>query len=181
MSDRPPDPHRLDLRHLAQQAETLSGSLLQTALGRLRDSVAPMAGEPPLVHWSARAESRPVRGGEPQVWLHLQARTAVQLVCQRCLQLMVEQLAVDRSFLFVPSAEEAERLDEDSDDDVLVLPKLFDAIDLLEDELILALPIVPSHMSCPNPLPMEAAEPDERPAPNPFAVLAALRQTPREG
>jgi uncharacterized protein len=180
MSDRQPDPHRLDLRHFAQQADTLSGDLPQSALPRLIESVVPMAGETPLVRWAASGESRPVRGGGHQVWLHLQAQTAVQLVCQRCLQPMVEQLAVDRSFLFVPSAEEAERLDEDSEDDVLVLPKLFDAIELLEDELILALPIVPRHASCPNPLPLEAGELDDEPAPNPFAALAALRQTPRK-
>jgi uncharacterized protein len=179
MSDRQPDPRRLDLRRFAQQAEELAGALPQRDLPRLDASVLPLAGEPTLVHWLARGESRRVVGGQPQVWLHLQADTAVQLVCQRCLQPLVEQLQVDRSFLFVPSAEEAERLDEESEDDVLALPQLFDAVELLEDELILALPLVPRHEACPNPLPVPAAEPEHELAPNPFAALAVLRPTPR--
>ena len=43
-------------------------------------------------------------------------------------------------------------------------------------ELILALPLVPRHESCPQPLPVPAAEPEE-PAPNPFAALSRLRGT----
>jgi uncharacterized protein len=179
MTDRQLDPRRLDLRRFAQLGEELDSTLLQASLPRLRESVLPLPGEAPQVQWSARGESRPVKGSEPQIWLHLQASTAVQMVCQRCLQSMVEALHVDRSFLFVANAEDAERLDEESDDDVLVLPRLFDVVELLEDELILALPIVPRHAECPNPLPVPPSELDDTPAPNPFAALAALRQAPR--
>jgi uncharacterized protein len=46
----------------------------------------------------------------------------------------------------------------------------------VEDELLLALPLVPLHARCPRPLPMPAgaAAPDGEPAPKPFAVLAGL-------
>jgi uncharacterized protein len=47
----------------------------------------------------------------------------------------------------------------------------------VEDELILALPLVPRHDACPQPLaaPATAEEPlAERP--NPFAALAALKR-----
>jgi uncharacterized protein len=181
MTERSTDPRRLDLRRFAQHADSAEGQWPQAGFERLSGSVLPLAGEAPQVQWQLRGELRPVKGSEPQVWLHLQADTAVQLTCQRCLQAMVEQLAVDRSFLFVPSAEEAERLDEESEDDVLVLPRQFDAIELLEDELILALPLVPRHEACPNPLPVPVDTLDVEVAPNPFAALAALRQTPRQG
>jgi uncharacterized protein len=87
---------------------------------------------------------------------------------------------VQRRFRFVRNEDEAARLDEESEDDVLALPARLDLQALLEDELILALPIVPRHALCPEPLPLPAAEPldEEAPAPNPFAALAALRRPP---
>ena len=107
----------------------------------------------------------------------LQARASVPLQCQRCLQQVLQDLNVDRRFRFVRSEEEAERLDESSEDDVLVLGPRLDLQELLEDELILALPLVPKHDGpCPAPLPMPLDElEDEAPAPSPFAALAALR------
>ena len=61
---------------------------------------------------------------------------------------------------------------------MLALERSFDVIELLEDELLLALPLVPRHEACPQPLPM-VAEPVEEPAEeraNPFAALEALRK-----
>jgi uncharacterized protein len=130
------------------------------------------------VSWSAAGEQRLQAGAPPQTWLRLQAQTTVTLQCQRCLQPMAETLALDRWFRFVGSEDEAERLDEDSEEDVLVVSRRFDLLELLEDELILALPLVPRHETCPQPLPMSAGEDDvggEAAAENPFAALAALR------
>jgi uncharacterized protein len=48
----------------------------------------------------------------------------------------------------------------------------------VEDELLLALPIVPMHERCPMPLPMaadEAPATEETDRPHPFAALAALK------
>ena len=116
-------------------------------------------------------------GGEAEVWLHLTATTTVVLQCQRCLQGLDELLQVDRHFRFVRGEAEAARLDEESDDDVLELPPRLDLHELVEDELILALPLVPRHPRCPVPLPLPAdTDVAEEPAPNPFAALAALRQ-----
>ena len=52
---------------------------------------------------------------------------------------------------------------------------------LIEDELLLALPLVPRHEQCPEPLPRAFVEDDPAidPADNPFAVLAALKRGPR--
>lgn len=177
-SDKAPDPRRVDLRSLARQAATLTGSLQPQALPRLAASVESAAAS----RWSGRGELRPVKGGEPQVWLHLQASAPVRLVCQRCLQGVDEVLEVDRSFLFLPDEDEVARLDEELDDDVLLLPRFFDMLELVEDELILALPIVPRHAVCPQPLPLRddpgPAEADAK-APHPFAALAALKKPPR--
>lgn len=177
-TEKSPDPRRADLRTLARLAGTLGGDLSPQALPRLAESAESVAAS----RWSAQGELRQVKGGEPQVWLHLQASAPVRLVCQRCLQGVDEVLEVDRSFLFLPDEDEVARLDEELDDDVLLLPRFFDVLELVEDELILALPIVPRHEVCPEPLPLKddagEAETDAE-VPHPFAALAALKKPQR--
>jgi len=176
MTERHLDHRHLDLTGLARQGRSLSGATAQDALPRLASSVCLDVLAVPEVTWSARPEWRPVPAGAPQLWLHLSAQTAVTLVCQRCLQTLTQALIVERSFLFVADEDEAVRLDEASDDDVLVLPKALDLQELMEDELILALPIVPRHETCPEPLLISAApELELESATHPFAALAALR------
>ena len=105
----------------------------------------------------------------------MQARLPLQ--CQRCLGSVETEVAVQRSLRFVSGENQAAALDADSEDDVLALSRAFDLRDLIEDELILALPLVPVHGSCPEPLVAPADDPAfEQPArPNPFASLAALK------
>ena len=171
------DPHRLDVRAFARAGTELAGRDPQSTLSRLQEGLLPMADGDPAVEWTARGEQRELRGGAVQVWLHLTARTVVALECQRCLMPMQQQLEVDRHFLFARDEAEAARLDEETDDDVLVMARHLDLSELVEDELILGLPIVPRHDACPQPLapPAEATVPEE-PRANPFAGLAALRR-----
>lgn len=186
--DRSFDPQRLDLPLFCRQAAQLQGDWPQAGFTRLQDSLHPLPGDrlPPPVRWRAEGSALPVTGGEPELWLHLRAQTEVVLQCQRCLQPSTEALEVDRRLRFVRGEDEAARLDEDSDDDVLALQARTDLHELLEDELILALPLVPMHEQCPQPL---RVEPHERPAaaagageqtpPHPFAALGALRKPPK--
>ena len=130
------------------------------------------------VAWSARGQSRRVASGEPEIWLHLAAQARVWRDCQRCLQPVALDLEVARAFRFVADEATAEALDAESEDDVLALPRSLDLHELVEDELLLALPVVPMHERCPVDLPMPvsdgAAEPE--PAPKPFAGLAGLKR-----
>ena len=178
------DAARLDVPAFAAAASSLQGECAQHELARLAASLMALPGDglPPPVIWSAVGEQRAQTGGPPQTWLRLQAHTTVTLQCQRCLQPMAETLVLDRWFRFVGSEDEAERLDEDSEEDVLVMSRRFDLLELLEDELILALPLVPRHETCPQPLPMSAGADevgDETAPENPFAALAALRGSGR--
>ena len=61
----------------------------------------------------------------------------------------------------------------------MALPRSLDLRALVEDELILELPLVPRHDACPQPLPQPASDPLEaqvEAAPNPFAKLAVLKR-----
>jgi len=54
-----------------------------------------------------------------------------------------------------------------------------DTVVLIEDELLMEIPVTPRHEVCPQPTRLSAADPDfdsaEAARPNPFAVLGALR------
>jgi uncharacterized protein len=160
-SPRAFDPRRLDVAAFAQARGTLQGEWPVAAMPRLLQyAVAPSdGGTAPSVAWSVRGSSKAVTGGEDELRLHLQARTVLQLACQRCLQPMTVELDIRPQLRFVRGEAEAEALDEASDDeDVLALTPALDLQPLIEDELILALPLVPRHASCPQPLPMSAGE-----------------------
>ena len=85
-----------------------------------------------------------------------------------------------RDFRFVASEAIAEQEDEESEEDVLVTSKAFDLLELIEDELLMAAPLVPMHTVCPQPLKLQAVDPEfvELPQdkPNPFAVLQQLKK-----
>ena len=176
MKARDFDPRRLDVQAFAKAAAEREGAWPLQGFARLRDLLAPVAdGAPPSeVHWTLRGEERAARAAPPEAWLHLGARAVLPLICQRCLQPMLQPLALQREFQFVRDEETAAKLDGEVEHEVLVLTHDLDLHRLLEDELLLDLPLVPRHEVCPQPLPA-AAEPapaDE----HPFAALAKLRR-----
>ena len=147
----------------------------QTALGSLprvqalcESDVALDPGE--VCDWSLLGQTRG-NGPRAQNWLHLQAALTLTQRCQRCLEPMAVPLAVDRWFRFV--ADEATALAEDDacEEDLLAMSSEFDALNLLEDELLLAMPLIISHESC-QPPPSNALGDD---LPHPFAALAGLK------
>jgi uncharacterized protein len=100
----------------------------------------------------------------------------LSLVCQRCLGPIQTQLDIQRSFLFVAGEQAAAEQDADSEEDVLALTHALDLRELVEDELLLALPLVPRHQICLQPLPLGTDEESAEQRPNPFAALAALKR-----
>jgi len=179
MKLRPVDPTRLDVEAFAKDGGSLDGEWPVTLLKRLFDAAHSEARptDADLAQWSAQGESRTKRASGPEVWLHVQAKACVSLVCQRCLGPVETPLNVQRSFHFVANEDLAAQLDADSEDDVLALTRSLNLCELVEDELLLALPLVPRHEVCPDPLPLpHGDDKGEESAPNPFAVLAALKR-----
>ena len=179
MTVRDFDPLRLDVAPFAKDAGQLDGDWPLRDLVRLHDAAhaETRTADGGVVSWQARGEWRRA-GGEGQPWLHVKASATMVLECQRCLGPVVEQLAVERSFLFVHGEDAAAQLDADSEDDVLALTRALDLRELIEDELLLALPLVPRHAVCPAPLPLAETPELADDKPNPFAVLAALKRGP---
>ena len=170
---------RLDVKAFAQASARLVGHESLLKYERLAQEAKGL--HPDLkVDWEAAGEVRTALGGITQVWLHLKVQASFPMECQRCLTPVDVPLEVERSFRFVADEATAEALDDDSEEDLLAMSREFDLRELIEDELLMALPVVPRHDECPAAVPLASSDDDFEEAntekPNPFAALAALRK-----
>ena len=145
----------------------LEGELNISELGRLHDLLAEAVGSV-----SFRLVGR--KGGRGEALLSLQVAGRIPLACQRCLAAIPFDLDIDSLLELVPEGEEMsqEELEDDTRDFLPVVREL-DVAGLVEDEILLALPVAPRHEKCSLP---GAADADERV--NPFSVLAGLKGKP---
>ena len=200
MTHPTPRPSALDLRALADSAQALQGELLLSELPRWSADAPPWPAALEPLHWTAQAEWRASPAAAPaagrsearQLWLHLSWQAQVPLQCQRCLEPYLEPLQDERWFRFVTDESRAQAEDELCEEDLLVWVPRFNLAELIEDELLLALPLVPMHALCPSALPgavraaaadpdaatasdsAQASAPEQPQRPPPFAGLAQL-------
>ncbi len=74
------------------------------------------------------------------------AEVRVQLLCQKCLELLDYEVAVEVRTILVRDREALDSLTP-SKDGIVVTSTLVDPVDIFEDELILGLPMAPRHES----------------------------------
>jgi uncharacterized protein len=171
--------NRLNMQAFVQDGVPLAETTLLQNLERLAKEVQ---GPQPdsAVHWTAKGELRAQAGAEPELWLHLQAKADLPLICQRCMGAVIAPVDVDQWYRFVATEDIAMAEDDESEEDLLVMEPHFDLLAVLEDELLMALPLVPMHEQCPQAPTLSAGEADiaseSAEKPNPFAVLAGLKK-----
>lgn len=165
------DPHKM-----AVEGRAGSASLPLINMKRLGESVLNLAGEA-QVSLSGdvdRSRNKLIRG-------HVTANLSLE--CQRCVQEMI--LSVDRSFTLVLVSEDAEEALSEEFEPLLCDGSMLLTADVVEDELILALPLIPRHeYDCgfkpaetrQETKPVETAETQK-----PFAGLADLIKTQQAG
>jgi uncharacterized protein len=177
-------PDRLDVRAFAQNAAQLDGAIPLSKLERLAQDLYWLEGDLasktiPNVSWQASGESVTVTGGAAQSWLHLSIQAQIPLQCQRCLQGMAHSIDAQHSFRFVKDEAEANAQDDDAEEDLLVASKQFNLLELIEDELVMALPYVPTHDVCPVPVKLQSSSEEYEAAlnekPKAFAALGELK------
>jgi uncharacterized protein len=177
------DPLRLDVAAFAAAEGELGGVWPAERMARLVAATSPPPDGKPRadIEWHVEGGRRVLLGAGVQPSLRVEATTEVTLECQRCLQPMRMDLEADRRIFFVEGEDTAAALDAENEDDVLALVAALDLPALIEDELLLALPLVPRHDVCPEPLPHALVEDDpaREAADHPFAALAALKQGSR--
>ena len=169
----------LNLQVLASSGKPLVETLPLQNLERLAQESIGLQPES-VVNFQVVAELRTGAAGQPDTWLHLQASTSMAMTCQRCMGHVQVPLQVNQWYRFVASEDIAMAEDDASDEDLLVMSPQFDLAGLLEDELLMALPLVPMHDECPA-LPSFSAGATEilddiTEKPHPFAALAQLKK-----
>jgi uncharacterized protein len=194
------DPRQLDLFEFARSGRQAAGVVRISQLPRMLNEVsadAPADERDTAFTWQAEGSTQPElqdNGTEgPQPYLRLAIHGAAWLECQRCLAPYEQAFNVDAIYRIVGTEAEAEEFPVDEDEvDVIVGSRQFDLIELIEEELLLSLPLVPKHDVCPEvheSLTSGASgeeegggqdEADEKGGaeperPNPFAVLQGLK------
>ncbi|MFA7388360.1 MAG: YceD family protein [Thiohalobacteraceae bacterium] len=170
MRDRLPD--TIDTASLKTLGREYRGALAVATMARLVEALRDTA--VPDLEVSLQVERD--AGGVRCVRGHIDG--ILHLTCQRCLERLEFPVRIDFKSALVRSEVEAERLAEGYDpllieDDRLVVR------DLIEDELLLALPGFPQHREASCALPEYRAESPAESAdarPNPFAILADLKR-----
>lgn len=154
----------VDSLDFARDERVLVGAVPVASLGRLADVLADDAG-------SLACELQGGRDGDGKPYLRLQVEGSLHLRCQRCLSVLSFALAVDSTLMLVAPGEQwpDDELAEDGPDAIEASRELA-VLALVEDEVLLALPIAPRHENCRPPM---ADELEHRSSP--FAALAKLK------
>jgi len=173
MSNGPIPPH-VDPRKLADRSATLEGELQLAELQRL---CGPLADNQGMVRTKFVFE----RDERNAVVFHSELEVEVKMVCQRCLELVTLPIYSACDYAVVKEGGNTQSVPQGYD--VLELGEdPLDLLALVEEELLLALPIVPAHdpKDCQQPAGLEEPESseDEVTRSNPFSVLAQLKRDP---
>jgi uncharacterized protein len=162
-------PSFLEPRKLADQEAEIKGQTTVARLPRLaefRDS------QDEIVEVALRFG----RDEERRQCLSGTVKTALVMTCQRCLEPVRCTVEAKPSLVMVYDEDQIKALPEHLDPWLVTDEKIMLA-ELLEEELLLALPLVAMHEQCPTALhtPAAPAAAAETKRDNPFAVLAQLK------
>lgn len=164
-----PLPERIDVERAVATGRVYAGSVPLSAMLRLTSLLADDRGE-------VRYQLRFGRNAIHQKMVEMQAETALPLICQASLERFELPVQVQARLGFVRDESDEAGLPEGYEA-ALTDEGFVDPLALIEDELILAVPVIPRNPDVatlqPAPAPESAAD-DERP--NPFAALAALKR-----
>lgn len=168
MSDDPSQP--LNLLRLAQAGDRLDGvlelDLLQRATSLLRQPEGDLKYS---LSFALDAERR--------IIIDIEIATTLVMSCQRCLQPMQVDIKRESSLAVVADKSALEGLHKDYEPLLLSEQEKVTLIELIEDELILAIPLAPLHQATDCSASDELERIRTEGKPSPFAELAKLKKT----
>lgn len=160
----------------ARKGLEIHGTIAVSQFSRCTDMLESDQGE---VTWQ-------LKGGldtEAKPELELTVSGVLQLTCQRCLEPYPFTLDIDSGFVVVANeaALPAEEDDIDDSRDYLVADANMQVAELIEDEVLLALPFAPKHQTgrCAVEGELKAGV-AESTKPNPFAVLQGFKASKKQ-
>jgi uncharacterized protein len=139
-------PFVIDAFEFCRGKESREGERAVAEFARLSEEVANTSG---MVRWSVQGGVHAL--GYPMLRLSVQAN--VQLMCQRCLTPYTFEIESESALVLAKSEDAADELEgklADEDVDVIVGSKTLNIIDLIEDEVLLEVPLSPRHDVCPD-------------------------------
>jgi uncharacterized protein len=155
----------IDCLEFARSGGVLERSVGLDELPRLAELLTTTAGS-----LSVRLEGW--RDEQGKSWLQLDIAGEPVLCCQRCLGGMKYPLAIrSRLQLIAPGADWPDDDLEDDSADAIAADAELNVLSLVEDEVLLALPIAPRHEQCESPSASASGN-----GPSPFAALADLKK-----
>jgi uncharacterized protein len=156
----------IDSISFARKSESLQGKIAVSNLKRVRDDLASSQGE---IEFNLQGRE----DGRHRPSLVLSISGHVMLTCQRCLAEMPFALNVTRTLIMVPRESELPDLNaEDDEVDVIVMSGKLNVLEVLEDEVILALPLAPRHdFECVD---RKVGDSEQSGAVRPFSILGKL-------
>ncbi len=159
----------IDSIEFARAQHELRGSLPVAELSRLVDSLFDTRG---TLHYELSGGVDDLN--RPQLTVKVEG--PLNLQCQRCLEALPYAVDVSNTLVIVsPGAQLAEELDDPEAPDTIDADDALDVAALLEDEVLLSLPLAPRHAegACQSRLDPHPNGVEPRSA---FAQLAALKQ-----
>ncbi len=158
----------LEPMRFAMLGEVVEGHGFPGDLERLKEALHSGEG---AFHYRLAGGKAP--DGLPMVTIYLDGQ--VMLTCRRCLDGFPFDLEIDERIVMVKDEASLPELeDEVAGVDVIVQPERLDVAALVEDEILLALPLAPAHAEgvC-----GAGKEPAQQKRENPFAALAKMKST----
>jgi uncharacterized protein len=159
-------PAVIDVWRMVTARRQFEGTLPLSAFPRLRDSLLDTGGE-------CRFELEFGRDAGNQAFVEVRADAELPLLCQRTLERYLHRVRLVQQLGLITSEAQESALPEQMEP--LLVPESGEmpAIDLVEDELILALPVVPINPDSTLPDAFRVEEAEEKQ--NPFGVLSQLK------
>jgi uncharacterized protein len=165
-------PHYIDAQKWADRQAVIDDSVALTRFPRFCAALANSDGQVAI-------NLRLYRDAQGFVVLEGTLLTSVSLACQRCLEPVTYDFDVTVKLWLMRDEEAAELLSEEADYILQDENGQISLEDAVEDELILALPLVAAHEDC-EALPVDEASVEEvsdtPKRENPFLVLASLKR-----
>lgn len=152
----------IDGPRFALTREVVTGALAIKDLPRLAEMGCEAAALQYAVRGSESAEGRAA--------LAVEVRGSLRLTCQRCLGAFEFPLAATSTLELAGSQTEIDAADDERDR--VLASKSMDVAAIVEDEVILGLPMVPMHASCEAAVAHAAGK-----EASPFAALAGLQES----
>jgi len=155
----------IDSLEFARERRRLAGESPVSSMSRLADMLADDGG---TLSWVVSGEC----AADHKLFLVVEVAGELQLKCQRCLGALTHGLEIRSVLQLVPRG--AVWPDEDLEDDRVDPIEASDdqpVLTLVEDEVLLALPLAPRHPSC-----MLPRYDDGSAVASPFATLAKLKK-----